>query len=274
MNLPELRLEDWISTRDTLHGYAKVVGKIRSHFMPKQKHWWHITLHASATGLTTTPMPIKSGTIELHLDFLDHDIQISTNRNERIRIPLDGQSPTSLMDDLTTLLTDLGIDITIDGTGLLDIPNTDYDYNAVTNYWIALSQIDSVFKCFKGTLREETGPVHVFPHHFDLSMNWFSGNLIPEVDPNDEENADEQMNFGFVSGDEGIKDAYFYITAYPNPDGWGDFQLPDYASWQRQGWVGAILLYKDLREQKDTSLALHDFLAITHASGKNLMKKD
>ena len=72
----------------------------------------------------------------------------------------------------------------------------------------------------------------------------------------------------------GIKDDYFYITAYPNPDGWGDFQLPDYASWQRQGWVGAILLYKDLREQKDPGLALHNFLAITHASGKNLMKKD
>jgi hypothetical protein len=274
MNLPEIRLQDWIATRDTLHGYARVVGKICSHLMPRQKHWWHITLHSSATGLTTTPMPIQGGTIELLLDFLDHEILVSTSRNERIRVPLEGQSPLTLMDDLNILLSDMGFDVAIENTGLMDTPNTDFDHAAVSNYWHALSQIDVVFKSFKGTLREETGPVHVFPHHFDLSLNWFSGNLVADVDPNDEESADEQMNFGFVSGDNTINDAYFYITAYPNPDGWGEFQLPEYASWHRQGWVGAILMYEDLRAQSDSNLALLNFLTTTQEAGEKLMNRD
>ena len=271
MDLPDLTLAGWIATRDTLHGYARAVGKIRGHLMPKQKHWWHITLHAGATGLTTTPMPIENGTIELLLDHLDHEIAITTSQNERIRIPLEGQSPASLLDDLLVLLSNLNIDIEIKDAGLADTPNIGYDHAAVTNYWRAFSQIDTVFKRFKGTLREETGPVHVFPHHFDLSMNWFSGNLVPNVDPDDEESADEQINFGFVSGDEGINDAYFYITAYPNPDGWGEFKLPEYASWHREGWTGAIMRYEDLRNLDNPEKKLFDFLNSSHAVGKKLM---
>jgi len=33
----------------------------------------------------------------------------------------------------------------------------------------------------------------------DVSMNWFSGRLVPDIDPADEESADEQLNFGFVT---------------------------------------------------------------------------
>jgi hypothetical protein len=271
MEFPELRLANWIATRDTLHGYAKAVGMVRKYLMPKQKHWWHITLHVGATGLTTTPIPFENRTVELLLDHLDHEVAISTNHNERIRIPLEGQSPANVLDDLIQLLSDIDINIQMDADGLIKTANIDYDHEAVTNYWLALSQIDGVFKKFKGNLREETGPVHVFPHHFDLSMNWFSGNMVPNVDPDDEENADEQMNFGFVSGDEGIKDAYFYITAYPNPDGWGEFKLPEYASWHRQDWVGCIMMYEDMRKLNEPAQKLSTFFNTVHAAGKKLM---
>jgi hypothetical protein len=103
--------------------------------------------------------------------------------------------------------------------------------------------IDAVFRRFKGGLREETGPVHIFPHHMDLSMNWFSGRRVPGVDPDDAENADEQLNFGFVTGDQSVSDAYFYITAYPVPDGWADLSLPAGAYWYTEGWTGAVLPY-------------------------------
>ncbi len=60
--LPILTLSDWNPTRDTLHQYAKIVGKPRGRYMPKSKHWWHITLNVSARGLTTTPFPIADRT--------------------------------------------------------------------------------------------------------------------------------------------------------------------------------------------------------------------
>jgi hypothetical protein len=45
----------------------------------------------------------------------------------------------------------------------------------VERYWQALAQIDILLKQFRGELREETSPVQLWPHHFDLSLVWFSG---------------------------------------------------------------------------------------------------
>ena len=41
-------------------------------------------------------------------------------------------------------------------------------------------------------------------HCFDLSMIWLPGETIPGQDPDDEENADKQMNSGFTLSDAGI----------------------------------------------------------------------
>ena len=132
--------------------------------------------------------------------------------------------------------------------------------------------MDAVFKRFKGTLREETGPVQLFPHHFDLSMNWFSGRLVPGVDPADEESADEQMNFGFVTGDEGIPDSYFYATAYPQPEGLTDQPLPDGAVWQTEGFNGAVMMYETVVAASDPEGLLLQFLQAAQRAGSALMR--
>ena len=103
-------------------------------------------------------------------------------------------------------------------------------------------------------------------------MNWFSGRLVPGVDPADEENADEQMNFGFVTGDESIVNAYFYATAYPAPQGWGELALPTAAYWHREGWTGAILPYAELRKANDPEQLLMSYLTNVQAHGAGLMK--
>ena len=74
--IPELRLADWSPTRDTLHQYARIIGKIHSQYMPKSKHWWHATLQVTARGLTTTPFPIRGENLELTLDLAAHRLAI------------------------------------------------------------------------------------------------------------------------------------------------------------------------------------------------------
>jgi hypothetical protein len=131
--------------------------------------------------------------------------------------------------------------------------------------------VDAVLKTFKGGLREETSPVHVFPHHLDLAMNWFSGRLVPGADPSDEERADEQMNFGFVTGDGSISEAYVYATAYPAPGGWADLTLPAGAYWHKEGWTGAILPYAALCDAEDASALLLTFLCEVQRHGAKAM---
>ena len=40
---PSLRVADWTPTRDTLHMWAQIVGKIRLAHMPLINHWWQVT---------------------------------------------------------------------------------------------------------------------------------------------------------------------------------------------------------------------------------------
>jgi hypothetical protein len=49
---PPLPLEDWEQTKNTLHLFLQVVGKVRLALHPKTNHWWHVTFSVStpATG--------------------------------------------------------------------------------------------------------------------------------------------------------------------------------------------------------------------------------
>lgn len=271
-NFPRLALADWQPTRDTITTYAKMLGKIRQAFTPPQKHWWHISLRAAASGLTTTPIPVAGFTFEMLLDLTAHKLVVSTSRGEQWHQPLRGQSAAVFSQSTLAALAQLGVEPEIDRDQFSDATPGNYDVGMVERYWHALSQIDALFKQFKSELRRESSPVQLWPHHFDLAVVWFSGRLVPGVDPADEEQADEQMNFGFATGDEGIPDPYFYVTAYPTPAGLLDTPLPEDATWHSDGFTGAVLMYETLLNADAPGQKLLAFLRAAHQAGAELMK--
>jgi hypothetical protein len=240
--------------------------------MPKSKHWWHITLSVSARGLTTTPFPIAEQNLELRLDLAAHQLAIESSDGWSATVPLAGQTAAGLCHQISVTLAAVGIVLERDLLAAFDgeeiLP---YDIEAIARFRQVINWVDAAFKTFKGGLREETSPVQIFPHHMDVSMNWFSGHLVPGIDPADEENADEQMNFGFVTGDSSISDAYFYVTAYPAPDNWTDLALPEGAYWHTDGWTGAVLPYAAVVETSCPFELLLDYLRILQAHGAKLM---
>ena len=102
-------------------------------------------------------------------------------------------------------------------------------------------------------------------------MLWLPGEKIAGQDPADEEYSDKQMNFGFVLGDAGISEPYFYVTAYPTPDGLGDVPLPAGAQWRTEGFTGAVLLYRDLLHQGDPHTGLLTLWQTLLAAGRERM---
>ena len=54
---PRLRVADWTATRDTLHLWTQVVGKIRLAKAPMVNHWWQVPLYVTPRGLTTSGVP-------------------------------------------------------------------------------------------------------------------------------------------------------------------------------------------------------------------------
>ena len=79
----------------------------------------------------------------------------------------------------------------------------------------AFSDVIASMVQFRAGFREESSPIQVWPHHFDLSMLWLPGEKIDGQDPADEEYSDKQMNFGFVLGDDSIPEPYFLRDGVP-----------------------------------------------------------
>src|SRR5688500_14305070 len=75
---PELPLAGWIATRDTLHLWVQIVGKVRLRLTPPINHSWHSTLYLTARGLTTSPIPHGPRSFQIDLDFVDHHLRIET----------------------------------------------------------------------------------------------------------------------------------------------------------------------------------------------------
>ena len=77
---PRLRWADWADTRDTLHMWTQVVGKIRMAHAPRVNHWWHVTLYVSPRGLTTSAIPCRGHAFEIEFDFVDQPAAPSYQR--------------------------------------------------------------------------------------------------------------------------------------------------------------------------------------------------
>jgi|SRR6266516_158394 len=68
---PSLPYEAWKDTRDTLHMWTQIVGKVRMELSPFLNHWWHVTLYVTPRGLTTSAIPYQRVTFEVTFDFID-----------------------------------------------------------------------------------------------------------------------------------------------------------------------------------------------------------
>jgi Family of unknown function (DUF5996) len=78
MTLPELHYADWRPTKDTLHLYAQILGKIRLATTPPRNHWWNSPLYVGVRGLTTRRLQHRGTTFEIGIDFVDHAALVRT----------------------------------------------------------------------------------------------------------------------------------------------------------------------------------------------------
>ena len=95
---PELPYAAWKDTRDTLHLWTQVVGKVRLALTPWLNHSWHVVLYVTARGLTTSPMPWRGGSCQIDFDFIDHVLWVRTSEGHFRQIML---KPTSVAEFYT-----------------------------------------------------------------------------------------------------------------------------------------------------------------------------
>ena len=250
--LPDLDVQSISGTRDALHAYARVLGDWLKSCRPRRKHWWHASLRPSLAGLTTGVVNARVD-FELELDLRQNQLLACTSDGARLVETLRGQPASEFAQVINDFLLTNGIDDGMAPAGALDSGSGFADYSAEHAYSVAqvLNSVSAAMAEFRAGIPEETSPIQLWPHHFDLSMLWLPGEKIPGQDPANEEYSDKQINFGFTFGDEGIPEPYFYVTAYPLPDAFESLPLPAGSHWRTEGFSGVVLLYRSLIESSD-----------------------
>ena len=109
---PSLPYEEWRETRDTLHMYTQVIGKLRLALSPFEPEWAHVPLYVSARGLTTSTVPVGLRTIDAELDLVDHALVVRSNDGDIERRPLGG-SVADFYQDVMRALQRLRVDVAV-----------------------------------------------------------------------------------------------------------------------------------------------------------------
>ena len=280
---PPLPLEDWEATKDTLHLYLQVIGKLRLKLMPRRNHWWNVTLYVNSRGLGTGPMPYKFYTVEIDFDFIDHQLHIRTSTGASESFGLqDGLSVSSFYTQVMKALEVLGIHQEIlskpyDNKSTVpfaqDHTHATYHPEQVNRYWRVLVTVDQVMKEFSGRFYGKVCPVQLYWHHMDLTVTRFSGKKVP-VKPEastveKDAYSHEVISFGFWPGDDQVRFPAFYSYTFPSPEGLDKEPLePAQASWvDSNGSPMALLNYEELRQLDNPRQALLNFLESCYQAG-------
>ncbi|MEM6383417.1 MAG: DUF5996 family protein [Pseudomonadota bacterium] len=281
LSLPPLPYDQWVDTKDTLHLFLQMIGKVRMAAHPKLNHWWHVTLYPDTRGLTTHRIPYGDRAFEIFFDMVDHTVEITTNDGGRESFSVPGKSVAGFHTALFGALDALGIAVRIvakpyDNKSTVpfakDTADRAYDHDAVTTFWRALCAIGSVFEVYRTRFVGKQTPVQLYWHSFDLVSTRFSGEAAPLESGRQsdiEAYSHQNISTGFWPGDDAYPHPAFYGYAYPEPAGLMETPLmPDAARWiTRNGGALAVLDYDDLRKLDDPREALLGFLQSVYDGG-------
>lgn len=289
---PQLGLHEWIATRDTLHLWLQIVGKVRLSQTPWINHSWHATFYVTPRGLTTSAIPHGDRQFQIDLDLMDHRVLIAVSDGRTGGFALEPQTVAAfyhrLMEELTRL--DLPVRIVARPNEVAEaIPfeqdhvHQQYDRDAVTRFWRILVQTQRVMTEFRARFIGKCSPVHLFWGAMDLAVTRFSGRAAPPHRggiPNlpdhvaREAYSQEVSSCGFWAGTPPIDYPAFYAYAYPEPAGFaGALVRPEGAFYSVE--LGEFILpYTAVRDSQTPDDTLLDFFQSTYDAAADLGRWD
>jgi hypothetical protein len=283
---PTLRVDDWTATRETLHRWTQVIGKVRLAQAPMINHWWQVTLYVTPRGLTTSSMPAGHRAFEIEFDFCVHRVRITVEGGEQREIILEPKSVATFYGEVMDALASLGLDVPIwpvpveieDAIPFAeDTEHASYDPAAAQLFWRQLVQADRVMTAFRARFSGKVSPVHFFWGAMDLAVTRFSGRTAPRHPggaPNCgdwvmvEGYSHELASCGFWPG--GGEEGAFYAYAYPEPDRYAAAPVTPEAAFYSTENRQFLLPYEAVRTATDPDATLLGFLQTTYEAAADL----
>src|SRR5437588_11172597 len=179
---PPLPLSEWRDTRDTLHMWMQVVGKVKFALSPFLNEWWEVALAVTSRGLTTSTIPSAGGVFEVNFDFIDHNLWIVTSEGHTKALPLIPRSVADFYAELMGVFGSLGIDVSINSKPVevengipfeQDHVHASYDPEYVNRFWRILVQTEKVLERYRSPFVGKSSPIQFWWGSFDLSETRF-----------------------------------------------------------------------------------------------------
>jgi len=286
--LPALPLAEWVDTRNTLHRWTQIVGKIKLTLTPLVNHWWNVPLYVTARGLTTSKIPYGDRWLDMEFDFIAHVLRVRTNDGHEHDVPLGPRSVADLHAEIFAILSSLHIDCRIwpMPVEIVDNPipldedehHRAYDRVFVERFWRVLAFTDAAFTKFRTRFIGKCSPVHFFWGSFDLAVTRFSGRPAPQRPDADvitrEAYSHEVSSVGFWPGDSRLELPAFYSYAAPEPEGFRESAVSPAATYYHPSLNGFYLHYDDVRKASDPEAALLEFCQTTYDAAADKGKWD
>lgn len=284
---PALPLEEWWETRDTLHRWTQIPGKIRLEFTPLINHWWNVTLYVTPRGLTTSTIPYGDRWFDMEFDFLGDALRIRVSDGGARDVPLAPRTVADFHKEVFSALKELGIRCSINPVPSecedtipfdTDTQHRSYDRESVLRFWRILALSADVFTRFRSRFIGKCSPVHFFWGSFDLAVTRFSGRPAPPragADPvTAEAYSHEVSSVGWWPGDHRLPRASFYSYAASEPPGFRERRVSPAAAYYNEPLGGFYLHHDDLIATDDPSETLLQFCQTTYDAAAECGKWD
>jgi Family of unknown function (DUF5996) len=279
---PELPLEAWRATCDTLHAHTQVLGKLAVELAPPEPQLQHAALRLGARGWETLPLPAPdgSGAFVAALDLHSHEavVEHSDGRVERVALAPDrpvADVTREVLAAVRSLAGPVEINMKPQETPWTtpldeDTEHATYEPVQAETYLAAATQAALVLAELRAPYRGRSTPVNAWWGSFDLAVGLFSGVAVePPAGDFIMRNAGDaqQIEIGWWPGDDRYPHAAFYAYAHPAPSGLPDATLsPASARWDAT--LGEYILdWDDVRASSDPHGTALAFVrsAVSHA---------
>lgn len=202
-----------------LHNLCKIIGQLKKQMIEELPHYGNEALYFKNDEITTGVLDNK---IEIKIHLLANKLQYFNNERG-FTIDLNkgniSQQLQKIIDDYELKVPNIIVD-TIDQK----------QSSLFLNYAIDATR---VLELFRMSLKGKFTLLHLWPDHFDFSVEWFT------------QNKDEQIGTGISPGDEQYAEPYLYMNPWPfNKD---IINEPlSIGKWHTSGWNGIKVEWKEM----------------------------
>lgn len=215
------------STIIPLRNICRIIAKIKAQQIEPLPHFSHEALFFQNNAITTG---LLNNTKEAKIDLFS-GIFLYFNNEDTIKIDLTSEN----VKDINNFFKfNFGITLNKEITNL--------NNEELKNYFNFISKANLSLEIFRMRLNKKFTFVHLWPHGFDLSVEWFTGL------------ADQQVGVGISPGEENIVLPYLYVNPYPFNPKIKEQKLP-LGEWYDKSWKGIKVDWNEISYKNEKEVA-------------------